>query len=41
MTENMTSTETDVVTKLSPLTAANTTSKLTGMIAAKGMSCSA
>ena len=30
-------TETDVVTKLSPLTVADTTSKLTGMIAAKGM----
>ena len=37
MTENMTTTETDVVTKLSPLTVADTTSKLTGMIAAKGM----
>lgn len=37
MTENMTATETDVVTKLSPLTVADTTSKLTGMIAAKGM----
>jgi uncharacterized protein (DUF302 family) len=35
--ENMTTTETDVVTKLSPLTAADTTLKLTGMIAAKGM----
>ena len=35
--ENMTTTETDVVTKLSPLTVADTTSKLTGMIAAKGM----
>jgi uncharacterized protein (DUF302 family) len=35
--ENMTVTETDVVTKLSPLTVADTTSKLTGMIAAKGM----
>ncbi len=37
MTENTTATETDVVTKLSPLTVADTTSKLTGMIAAKGM----
>jgi uncharacterized protein (DUF302 family) len=37
MTENMTATETDVVTKLSPLTVTDTTSKLTGMIAAKGM----
>jgi uncharacterized protein (DUF302 family) len=37
MTEDMTATETDVVTKLSPLTVADTTSKLTGMIAAKGM----
>ena len=37
MTEKMTATETDVVTKLSPLTVADTTSKLTGMIAAKGM----
>ena len=37
MTENMTATETDVVTKLSPLTVADTTSKLTDMIAAKGM----
>jgi len=37
MTENMTATETGVVTKLSPLTVADTTSKLTGMIAAKGM----
>jgi uncharacterized protein (DUF302 family) len=35
--ENMTATETDVVTKLSPLTVADTTSKLTGMISAKGM----
>jgi hypothetical protein len=33
MTENMTATETDVVTKLSPLTVADTTSKLTGIIA--------
>ena len=37
MTENMTATEPGVVTKLSPLTVADTTSKLTGMIAAKGM----
>lgn len=37
MTENMTATETDVVTKFSPLTVTDTTSKLTGMIAAKGM----
>ena len=37
MTEHMTATETEVVTKLSPLTVADTTSKLTGMIAAKGM----
>jgi uncharacterized protein (DUF302 family) len=37
MTENMTATETDVVTKLSPLTVADTTSKLTAMISAKGM----
>jgi uncharacterized protein (DUF302 family) len=37
MTENMTATETDVVTKLSSLTVTDTTSKLAGMIAAKGM----
>ena len=37
MTENLAAAETDVVTKLSPLTVADTTSKLTGMIAAKGM----
>jgi uncharacterized protein (DUF302 family) len=37
MTENMTAAETDVVTKLSPLTVADTTSKLTDMIAAKGI----
>ena len=37
MTENMTAIETDVVTKSSPLTVADTTSKLTSMIAAKGM----
>ena len=37
MTENMTATETGVVTKLSPLTVADTTAKLTGMIATNGM----
>jgi uncharacterized protein (DUF302 family) len=37
MTENMTAAASDVVTKLSPLTVADTTSKLTGMISAKGM----
>jgi uncharacterized protein (DUF302 family) len=37
MTENMTATETDVVTKLSSLTVTDTTSKLAGMISAKGM----
>jgi uncharacterized protein (DUF302 family) len=37
MTENMTAAETDVVTKLSPLTVADTTAKLTDMIAAKGI----
>jgi uncharacterized protein (DUF302 family) len=37
MTENTTAAETDVVTKLSPLTVADTTSKLTDMIAAKGI----
>jgi uncharacterized protein (DUF302 family) len=37
MTENMTATETDVVTKLSPLTVADTTAKLTGILAAKGV----
>jgi uncharacterized protein (DUF302 family) len=37
MTENMTAIETDVVTKSSPLTVADTTSKLISMIAAKGM----
>jgi uncharacterized protein (DUF302 family) len=37
MTERMTSNETDVVTKLSPRSVADTVSKLTGMISAKGM----
>jgi uncharacterized protein (DUF302 family) len=37
MTENMTATDSDVVTKLSPLTVADTTAKLTGIIAAKGV----
>jgi uncharacterized protein (DUF302 family) len=37
MTENTTATETDVITKLSRLSVADTTSKLTGMITAKGM----
>jgi uncharacterized protein (DUF302 family) len=37
MTENTTGTETDVVTKLSPLSVADTTAKLTGIIAAKGV----
>ena len=37
MTENMTVTEPDVTTKLSHLSVADTTSKLTGMITAKGM----
>ena len=37
MTENTTVTETDVITKLSQLSVADTVSKLTGMIAAKGM----
>ena len=37
MTENTTATETDVVTKLSHRTVADTISKLTGMIAAKGV----
>jgi uncharacterized protein (DUF302 family) len=37
MTENTTAAETDVVTKLSPLTVADTTAKLTDMIAAKGI----
>jgi len=37
MTENPTATETDVITKLSQLSVADTVSKLTGMVAAKGM----
>src|SRR6202043_1258884 len=37
MTENTTANETDVVTKLSPLSVADTTAKLTGIIAAKGV----
>jgi len=37
MTQNTTATETDVVTKLSPLSVADTTAKLTGIIAAKGV----
>jgi uncharacterized protein (DUF302 family) len=37
MTENTTADETDVVTKLSPLSVADTTAKLTGIIAAKGV----
>ena len=37
MTENMTVTEPDVTTKLSHLSVADTTSRLTGMITAKGM----
>ncbi|HEV2259277.1 MAG TPA: DUF302 domain-containing protein [Streptosporangiaceae bacterium] len=37
MTENTTAAETDVVTKLSPLSVADTTAKLTGIIAAKGV----
>jgi uncharacterized protein (DUF302 family) len=37
MTENTTTTETDVVTKLSYRPVADTVTKLTGMIAAKGM----
>ena len=37
MTENTTVTETDVVTKLSPLSVADTAAKLTGIIAAKGV----
>ncbi|MGH3205012.1 MAG: DUF302 domain-containing protein [Streptosporangiaceae bacterium] len=37
MTENLTATETDVVTKLSPLTVADSTAKLTGILAAKGV----
>src|SRR6266849_4468133 len=37
MTEDTTTTETDIVTKLSPGSVADTVSKLTGMISAKGM----
>jgi uncharacterized protein (DUF302 family) len=37
MTEDTTGNEMDIVTKLSPLPAADTVSKLTGMISAKGM----
>jgi uncharacterized protein (DUF302 family) len=37
MTENMAATETDVVTKLSPLSVADTAAKLTGIITAKGV----
>jgi uncharacterized protein (DUF302 family) len=37
MTENTTATETDVVTKLSPLSVADTTAKLTAILAAKGV----
>ena len=37
MTENTTATETDVRTKLSPRSVADTAAKLTGMIDAKGM----
>ena len=37
MTENTTATETDVVTKLSPLSVADTTAKLTAIIVAKGV----
>ena len=37
MTENTTVTETDVITKLSHLSVADTVSKLTGMTTAKGM----
>ena len=37
MTENTTATETDVITKLSRHSVDDTTSKLTGMITAKGM----
>ena len=37
MTENTAGTETDVITKLSPLSVADTTAKLTGIIAAKGV----
>jgi len=37
MTENMTATETNVVTKVSALTVADATAKLTGILAAKGV----
>jgi len=37
MTEDTTGIETDIVTKLSPRSVADTVSKLTGMISAKGM----
>jgi uncharacterized protein (DUF302 family) len=37
MTEDTTGNEMDIVTKLSPLPVADTVSKLTGMISAKGM----
>jgi uncharacterized protein (DUF302 family) len=37
MTENATATETGVVTKLSPLSVADTTAKFTGILAAKGV----
>jgi uncharacterized protein (DUF302 family) len=37
MTEDTTGNEMDIVTKLSPLSVADTVSKLTGMISAKGM----
>jgi uncharacterized protein (DUF302 family) len=37
MTEGTTGNEMDIVTKLSPLPVADTVSKLTGMISAKGM----
>jgi uncharacterized protein (DUF302 family) len=37
MTENTTASETDVITKLSHQSVADTVSKLTGLIAAKGM----
>lgn len=37
MTENTTATETDVITKLSHLSVADTVSKFTGMLSAKGV----
>jgi uncharacterized protein (DUF302 family) len=37
MTEDVTATTTDVTTKLSPMSVADTTTKLTGIIAAKGV----